>query len=63
MPIHAQDSASRCGQTEKEEAWQEGKQGLTCSFPGHPAGDPDKEPLAGDVEGHSGLRWRGEAPP
>lgn len=22
-------------------------------------GDPDKEPLAGDVEGHSGLRWLG----
>lgn len=63
VPIHAQDSASCCGLTEKEETWQEGKQGLTCSFPGHPGGggggDPDKEPLAGDVEGHSGLRWLG----
>ena len=38
VPVRAQDPALRCGLTEKEEARQEGKQGPTCSFPGHPEG-------------------------
>lgn len=47
------------GRQRRKRRGRRGSRASHAPFLGIRGGDPDKEPLAGDVEGHSGLRWLG----